>query len=350
MHMIIHVDMDYFFAQVEEERYPLHKGKVVIVCVYSGRTQDSGVVSTVNYEGRKYGIYSSMPIFQAKKRAPPDSVFLPVDREYYEEVSNKIDSIVREYSKKVEKTSIDEWFLEVDKIPEENAAALKSEIKEKTGLNCSIGVAPSKLGAKMIVEKAKPNGLEILDAEEERDFIDDSPVEKVPGIGKKTREALLTINVKKVKDIVKIDPVELIEIFGKKTGAWIHDVGNGVYAEKIEEEKEPTEISRMGTLKDTTRDSYLIMVKIKELEKEPKQWLRERKKVYKTITISIITDDMKTHTKSVSFRKPRDWSEDITKELIILVDSFLKNNNGLVRRVGIKFSNLIDIQGQTTLF
>ena len=348
--MIIHIDMDYFFAQAEEERQPFFKGRVVIVCVYSGRAQDAGVVSTVNYEGRKYGVHSGMPIFQAKKRAPPNAVFLPVDRVYYEELSAKIDETVRKYSAKVEKTSIDEWFLEVSRIPEETAAALKQEIKERTGLTCTIGVAPSKLGAKMAAAKAKPNGLLVLDKQEEREFIEDSSVEKIPGIGQKTTGALNSIGIRYVKDIQKTDSVKIVEVFGKKIGAWICNLGRGEYLEKIEEEVEQSEVSKIGTLKELTRDQYILLLKIKELEKELFPWLMERKKSYNTVTIVFITEDMKTHSKSLTFRKPKSWNDDITDEIKILVDDFINAVGYSVRRVGIKFSNLVDITGQTTLF
>src|SRR5208283_1680718 len=140
--------MDYFFAQIEEKRHPMTKGKIIVVCVYSGRTPDSGVVSTVNYDGRRLGIHSGMPIMQAKKLSPPaDTVFLPVDKEYYSQISGYIDAVIRSYCKKVVQASIDEWNAEDD-----NAAgiakSIKEAIKKETSLVCSVGVSPSLLGAK----------------------------------------------------------------------------------------------------------------------------------------------------------------------------------------------------------
>ena len=111
--IIFHVDCDYFFAQIEEVRKPELKEKPVVVCVYSGRTIDSGAVGTANYHARKLGIHSGMPIFLAKKKANKDTVFLPVDLKYYAGVSEKIMSILKSFSDKFEKTSVDEAFIEV---------------------------------------------------------------------------------------------------------------------------------------------------------------------------------------------------------------------------------------------
>jgi len=349
--MFLHVDMDYFFAQIEELRHPMEKDRIIVVCVYSGRTSDSGVVSTVNYKGRRFGIKSGMPIAMAKKRAPPaDTLFLPVDRAKYELVSAEIDYIIRKYSKRVSRASIDEWNLELSQIPEETALAIKEEIKEKTGLTCSVGGAPSLLGAKMAAQKSKPNGLLLLSEMEERRLIESSDVQKVPGIGTKTAETLHGMAVEKVHDLGKIEVLKLVDRFGRKTGAWLHEISKGNYGDELEEEKEQSEVSRLGTLKNKTKDSYLIMLTVSDLEKEAKHWLREHKKSYKTLTLIFITEDMKTHTKSISFRNPRNWEEDITGEAMSLVNGFLKENSHEVRRVGIRFSNFIDMGGQTKLF
>lgn len=348
--MYLHIDMDYFFAQAEEIRRPMAKGKIIVVCVYSGRTEDSGVVSAVNYIGREIGIRAGMPIAFAKKRAPPaDSVFLPVDREYYAELSFRIDEIIRKRCAKTVQASIDEWNCEDDG-GEAKARELRGEIKKAVGLTCSIGVAPSPLGAKMAAARAKPDGLLVLDKEGERKLIDCSPVEKVPGIGPKTAAALNEVRVVAVRDIRKLDPVMLAETFGKKSGAWLHALGSGFYGEGIGEEKEQEEVSRIGTLKEKTRDAYMVLAKLLELEKDAKEWLMEMKKSYKTVGIIFATEDLKTHTKSMSFRNPKTWGEDITKEKEALVKEFLSENPLEVRRVGIRFGNFMDLGGQTTLF
>ena len=349
--MFIHVDMDYFFAQAEELRHPEYRGKIIVVCVYSGRTEDSGVVSTVNYEGRRHGIHSGQAIYMAKKRAPPaDSVFLPVDHVYYQETSDAIDAVIRKYDESAERTSIDEWFLRVERIPEETARALKSEIAEKTRLTCSVGVAPSRLGSKMAADRSKPDGLLVLDSLGERRLIEESDVEKVVGIGKKTAEALHALGVEKVKDLKKLDRIGLIERFGKKTGAWFVSLAEGRYYDLLQyAEEEQVEVSRIGTLKERTRDAGELAAKVAELEKDNKEWLRRNNKFFRTIGLSFVTDDMKAHTRSLSFRNPRGWAEDCSEEVVALIRQFLAENDRDVRRIGVKYTNFVDVSGQSTL-
>jgi DNA polymerase IV (DinB-like DNA polymerase) len=346
----LHIDMDYFFAQLEEKRRPMAGGKIIVVCVYSGRTGDSGVVSTVNYPGRQLGIRSGMPIAFAKKRAPPaDTIFLPVDHEHYSEMSARIDAAIREVMAKVVQASIDEWNCEDDEAARK-APVLKQAIRQRFGLKCSVGVAPSLLGAKMAASKSKPDGLLVLDSESQKKLIGGSELEKVPGIGPKSAKALQMMGAQKVSDIRGLDPLALVEAFGRKTGAWLHDLGRGEYHSALGEEKEQDEISRIGTLKEKTRDPYILLSKLGELGGDARERLMAMKKAYRTLAIIFVTDDLKTHTKSMSFKNPRNWSEDITREQKALVAEFLSENPLDVRRIGIRFGNFLDLGGQTTLF
>lgn len=342
--------MDYFYAQVEERRRPMAKGKIIAVCMYSGRTEDSGVISTVNYAGREVGIYSGMPIALAKKRAPPaDTIFLPVDREYYAEVSMQIDQIIRKTCAKVVQASIDEWNCQDDDA-ERKAPELKKLIKQELGLNSSVGVAPSLLGAKMAASKSKPDGLLILEKDEERKMIEGSDVRKVPGIGSKTAEALSHIGIRRVGDLKGADPIMLVESFGRKTGAWLHQLGMGNYVTELGEEKEQEEVSRIGTLKEKTRDMNALIVRVEGLEKEARAWLMHMKKSFRTMSIIFVTEDMKIHTKSISFKNPMPWNADISDERKELIGNFLRENDLMIRRIGIRFGNFMDLGGQTTLF
>lgn len=348
--MFLHLDMDYFYAQVEERRRPMAKGKIIAVCMYSGRTEDSGVISTVNYPGREVGIYSGMPIALAKKRAPPaDTIFLPVDREYYSEVSMQIDELIRKSCARVVQASIDEWNCQ-DEDAAQKAPELKKTIKEALALTCSVGVAPSLLGAKMAASKSKPDGLLILDKAAERKLIDGSDVRKVPGIGSKSAEALSHAGIRKVGDLKGADPIMLVESFGRKTGAWLHRLGQGDYASELGQEKEQEEVSRIGTLREKTRDMNLLIVKVDTLEKEAREWLMHMKKSFRTLSIIFVTEDMRIHTKSMSFRNPMPWNADISDEKKELIGNFLKENDLMVRRIGIRFGNFMDLGGQTTLF
>jgi nucleotidyltransferase/DNA polymerase involved in DNA repair len=175
-------------------------------------------------------------------------------------------------------------------------------------------------------------------------------LEKIPGIGPKTSQALHALGTERVRDLKRIDPLVLVETFGRKSGAWLHDLALGRYDSGLGEEKPQDELSRIGTLKEKTKDPYLLLGKLGELEAEAREWLMETKKSYKTLGVIFITDDLKTHTKSISFRNPKGWNEDISKEKETLVREFLEEQKMDVRRIGIKFGNLFDMGGQTTLF
>jgi DNA polymerase IV (DinB-like DNA polymerase) len=347
--MIIHIDMDYFFAQAEALRNPEYRDRVIVVCVYSKKSGDSGVVSTVNYEGRKYGIHSGMPIFKAKSRAPLDSVFIPVDHAYYSRLSNEIAQIINKYGD-ADQTSIDEWFVQVEEIPQETARAIKNEIKEKTDLNCSVGVAPSMLGAKMATDKCKPNGLLILNPDEEKKLINGSDLEKVVGIGKKTSKLLEEMAVYNVSDLKKLDPVKVVEKFGKKTGSWLVSLANERYKDMLRHtHEEQSEISRISTLEENTRDLQILIDQISQMEVDNKAWLKQNKKNFKTLIISFVTQDMKMHSKSISFRSPKSWNDELRDHELNLIMQFLAENNLKIRRIGIKYTNFLDVTGQKTL-
>ncbi len=349
--MIIHIDMDYFFAQAEELRHPEYTGKIIVVCVYSGRTPDSGVVSTVNYEGRRYGVHSGMPIFKARKRAPPqDSVFLPVDHEYYGEISDRIDSVVTEYAEISGRTSIDEWFIRAEGDAEPLARKIKQAIREKTGITCSAGVAPSMLGAKMAAGMRKPDGFLFVDEAAERKMIEDSDIEKVVGIGEKTAEALHGLGVETVKNLKKLDRMLLVEKFGKKSGSWLIALAEGRYGELLEySEGEQSEVSRIGTLKEKTRDASEMLEKIAEMEGDNQAWLKQHNKFFRTLAIAFVTEDMKNHSRSLSFKSPKGWTGDFREEEMKLIREFLAGNPLAVRRIGIRYANLVDVSGQKTL-
>lgn len=350
--MFLHIDMDYFFAQIEEKRHPASGDMVIVVCMFSGRTKDSGVVSTVNYRGRRLGIHSGMPIMQARRLAPPaQSMFIPADREQYAIVSGYIDAVIRSFCARAVQASIDEWNAEeADDAALAKGKALKEAILKETGLTCSVGLAPSLLGAKMAASESKPDGFLAIDAGREKEIISGSVVEKVPGIGDKTAQALHALGVERVRDIERLDSVMLVETFGRKAGAWLIDLGKGEYGGALGEEKEQVEVSRIGTLKEKTRDSYLIIARLDELEGEAKEWLMQMKKSYRTLSLIFVTDDLKIHTRSQSFRNPKTWSEGISREKEALVTEFLSGSRLEVRRVGIRFGNFMDLSNQTTLF
>src|SRR3990170_2253311 len=199
MRRILHIDMDAFFASVEQKRHPELTGKPIVVGG-SGDPTKRGVVSTASYEARKFGIHSAMPLRTAYKLCP-DAIFLPVDYEEYSKVSEKIKTILAEFTPIIEDVGIDEAFLDItqiDKPPDETAKEIKRRIRDETDLSCSIGIAPNKLLAKIASDMQKPDGLTIITEADIVTKIWPLPVRKLWGVGPKT-EAFL-----KSKDIETI--------------------------------------------------------------------------------------------------------------------------------------------------
>ena len=190
--MIFLADFDYFFAQCEELRNPAIKEKPVVVGVYSGRTEDSGAVSTSNYIARKYGVKSGLPLFMAKRKLEgTEAVFLPVDHEYYEQISNRIMNIFRKYASELEQVSVDEAYLDVSEQvgcsfgkARDYALTIKADVKAQVGISLTIGVGPNKLVAKIACDSQKPDGLTIVRSEQTKELLAPLTINRLLGIGK----------------------------------------------------------------------------------------------------------------------------------------------------------------------
>jgi len=231
--IVMLVDLDYFYAQCEEIRKPSIKDKPVVICVFSGRTEDSGAVSTANYVARKYGIHSGIPISLAKKKlkdAKIEGIFLPVDPPFYKKISDKIMEILRDYSKHFEQVGIDEAYLDVTQKTKANyieaedlARKIKKNVLTKEKLTCSIGVGPNKLVAKIAADVQKPNGLTVVRNHDLTSFMSPLPVCRLVGVGKKTEKKLETLNIRTVGQLSRFDIQRLIDIFGKKLGTYFHN-------------------------------------------------------------------------------------------------------------------------------
>ena len=195
--IIIAIDFDYFYAQCEEVRNPSIKGTPVVICVFSGRTAESGAVSTANYVARRLGVKSGIPIARAKKilQNNPESVFLPMDIDFYVEVSERIMGLIRPHGDKFEQASVDEAYLDVTNLAKadyQRAGAIgreiNAEIFAEEGLTSSIGIALNKLMAKMAVDSRKPDGFTIILPDQVSPFLNPLPVGKLFGVGPRPRK------------------------------------------------------------------------------------------------------------------------------------------------------------------
>ena len=342
------VDLDYFFAQCEEIRNPSLKGKPIVVCVYSGRTKDSGAVSTANYIARKYGIKSGIPISLAKIRLKEtNAVFLPVDKKFYKKISNNIMEILRDYSDSFEQVSIDEAYLDVSNATsleyqkaKQLALIIKKRILIEQKLTCSIGIGPNKLISKIAADIKKPNGLTIVKPKQVRRFLASLPVRRLIGIGKKTETKLESLGIRTIGQLANYDIQRLIEVFGRKIGTYFHKSSLGIDNEKVKERHDPESISRISTLKQDTNNFLILFDIAKELCKEVHSKLIDKDYLYRSVSIYLVDRAIGIHNRSKTFEVPTNSLETFKETVNELLEKFLLESDIEIRRIGVKLSNL----------
>jgi DNA polymerase IV (DinB-like DNA polymerase) len=228
--IILHVDMDSFFASIEAREHPEYRGRPLVVGADPKGGKGRGVVSTASYEARKFGIRSGMPISRAFALCP-DAVYLPPDFPLYVRVSGEVMEILRAYSGHLHQVSIDEAFLDISPAggyagAGELARRIKAEIREKEGLTCSIGIGPSRIVAKIASDLRKPDGLTVVEPDQVLDFLAPLPVGRIPGIGKKTGAELARMGIRTIGELREADVQSLQSRFGR-WGIHMHELANG---------------------------------------------------------------------------------------------------------------------------
>ena len=344
--VIMLADFDYFFAQCEELRDPSIKDKPVVVGVYSGRTEESGAVSTSNYIARKFGVKSGLPLFMAKRKLEgTDAVFFKVDHEYYDQISDRVMQIFRTYASSLEQVSVDEAYLDVTEEVDgsfekamEYAQKIKTDVKVQVGISFSIGIGPNKLIAKIACDSQKPDGLTIVKPEDAESFLAPLSVDCLLGVGKKTNKRMEQLGIRTIGDLAKYDCQRLIEVFGKTIGIYFHNAANGIDNEPVVEQGDAGSISRIGTLKQDTRDLDFILQKTDELTEDVYKDVSSRKLSFKTVSIYMVMVDLSSKTRSVTLDQPVKDKETIKRTARSLFEKFLRESALEIRRVGVKVS------------
>lgn len=264
----LHVDLDAFFASVEQLDHPEYRGKPVIV---GGKPEDRrSVVSTASYEARKYGVHSAMPTFQAY-RLCPNGIYVHGRMERYSELSYQIMNIFRNYSPDVDQMSIDEAFIDItgtEKLfgpPLETAKKIKAEVKEKTGLTVSIGIAPTKYLAKIASGFQKPDGITFIDQGQEEIFMLNLPLNKVWGLGPKSLELINSKGIKTTRDIYEMPIENLKFLFGNNMGTYLYEVVRGNEKATFSREAKNHSLSSESTYPYDLTDIYTIETELLEL-------------------------------------------------------------------------------------
>ena len=348
--IVLHVDMDSFFASVEVREHSELKGLPVVVGSDPKGGTGRGVVSTCSYEARKYGIHSAMPISRAYKLCP-DAAFLPVNMGLYKEVSINVIEILRGFAEKFEQVSVDEAYL----VPVEIftfddavicAHRIKDEIKSQEGITCSVGIGPNKLIAKIASGYQKPDGLTVVKHEDVREFLFPLQASIIPGIGKKTTDVLKVLGITKVEELANCDVQLLTERFGKM-GIRMKQAAMGIDFGEVEEREGVKSISRHGTFEEDTNDLEKITKCVDMLADGVHSNLTKHHFTFRTITITVRFEDFTTYTRSKTVTI---WTSDINvikRTAIELLSEFLGRKK--LRLVGVGVSRLRERDARQTL-
>jgi DNA polymerase-4 len=304
MKTILHVDMDAFFVSVEEQVDPSLKGKPVVV---GGRPDQRGVVSAASYAARRFGVHSAMPLRTAYKLCP-QATFLDGHPHLYREYSHRVHEVLQSFSPAVEMASIDEAYLDITGTrrlhgpPLEAAERLHGAIRERTGLNNSIGVASSRLVAKIASDQAKPNGvLWILPGLEAR-FLAPLDVRKIPGVGKATEKSLHALGVRKVGDLTRLGDAMLEQRFGKwglaLAGKARGEDAGGWFDTPVGEGGDPKSISHEVTFADDTANASQLDATLARLVEMVARRLREHGLWARTAQVKLRYSDFSTFTRA----------------------------------------------------
>ena len=294
---IMHIDMDAFFASVEQLENPDLKGKPVIV-----GHEHRGVVAAASYEARAFGVHSAMPTFKAKKLCP-QGIFVQPKHGRYSHYSRLVIDIFRNFSPVVEQASIDEAYIDATGLeglfgpPELLGQAIKNAVLQGTGLSCSVGIAPVKFLAKIASDLKKPNGLTIILPQDVPAFLHNLPIGRIPGVGPRTKEVLTLLGVKTAGDVLNLPPQVLERRLGKM-GEVILKRAQGLDDSKVEPYNAPKSEGREHTLDEDTKDKELLKKYLLNQSERVMGKVRKMGTAGRTVTLKVKFSDFQQITRS----------------------------------------------------
>jgi DNA polymerase-4 len=339
MRKIIYIDMDAFFASVEQLDNPELRGKPVAV----GGSGERSVVAAASYEARKFGVRSAMPSVIAK-RLCPELIFVRHHFERYQEISSKVFEILKEYTDILEPLSIDEAFLDVTDDKQKIGSAtliakkIKEEIKTRTGLTASAGISVNKFLAKIASEINKPDGFFVIPPKEAEKFIEALPVERFYGIGKVTAERMHKLGIHNGSDLKKWDLVSLVRNFGK-TGLFYYNIVRGIDERPVEPLSERKSVGTELTFEKDLTTRFEIVAELYKIEKELMSRLDEAGTYGRTITLKVKFSDFRQITRSRTLQNYiRDF--DALHKEVGEIRKNLELEGERIRLLGVSISNL----------
>jgi DNA polymerase IV (DinB-like DNA polymerase) len=336
---IVHVDMDAFYASCEIRENPLLKGNPVIIG--GDPLKGRGVVTTCSYEARKYGIHSAMPIAEAYKMCP-HGVYLRPHYSLYREVSDNVMNILEQFSDIFQRAGIDEAYMDAsEKVREYESAlylgkAIQNAVFNEEKISCSVGIAPNKSVAKIASDFEKPGGITVVSAQRLFQFLRPLPVEKINGVGKKTKEILNNHGYITIGQVEKADPHELTRILGK-FGYWLWSLANGKDERPVGYSGSIKSVGKEQTLTKDTKNIQDIYEIVEWIAERLIQRLIKRDVAFRTITLKVRFKGFDTYTKSKTlpyYTTSQDMLISISKQL------FEEFRGRYIRLIGIRLTNL----------
>jgi DNA polymerase IV (DinB-like DNA polymerase) len=339
--IILHADMDCFYAAVEMHDHPGLAGKPVVVGADPKGGIGRGVVSTCSYEARAYGIRSAMPISQAY-RLCPDAIFIRPDIARYVQVSEEIMEILRSSGFRCQQVSIDEAFLDISPAgsffaAQKLAEKMKREIRTDLGITCSLGLAPTKIVAKIASDFHKPDGLTVVEPAEIAAFLAPLPVRRIPGIGNKTEMELHALGIQTIGDLAAYDIQVLIARFGR-SAVLLHEAAMGIDGSEVREHHGIKSISKEMTFEHDTGDAGEIVTTMSVLASEVRRSLAAEHLYFKTVTVRVRYEGFLTKTKAKTLFHYHNDEETIR----VCAQGLLRDlfDDRKIRRLGLRLSEL----------
>jgi len=305
--LILHVDLDAFYAAVEQRDHPEWRGRPLVVGAEPGRR---GVVATCSYEARRYGVRSAMPIAEAVRRLPAETVYVRPDMARYARVSRQVMGVLETLSPVVEPVSIDEAYLDVTGMeglvgpPEVIGQRTKAAIQEAVGLTASVGLGPNRLIAKLASDFRKPDGLTVVPAPQVRDFLDPMPLSVLRGVGVKTQPRLQRLGLKTVGDVRRLPLEVLRRHLGAQAGTQVHQQAHGIADDRLYPMTERKSISKETTFAEDVREPEVLRATLRWAAQEVGYLARHEDLKGSVVTLKIRLHPFETHTRSRTLAVP----------------------------------------------
>ena len=357
MRIVAHVDMDAFYASVEERYHPELRGRPVVVGADPKGGAGRGVVTAASYAARKYGLRSALPISRAwrlaeaaRRKGEPETVFVRGDRALYLAVSGRLMAIVAQDADAFEEASIDEAYVDLSSLgdlerAQDHARALKMEILAREGLTCSVGIGPNKLVAKIASDFRKPDGLTVVRPDAVQGFLDGLPIRVIPGIGPKTEAFLHANRVTLVADLRGVELSRLREWLGKG-GEDLHRKARGLSDDPVSNEWERKSVGEQETFEADTLDPAFVLGRARELaETVFGRFVAERFEAFRTVSVTVRFSGFLTVSRSRTGKAPFTSAEQLHAEVRGLLEPFFdarENPKGKkIRLIGVRVEKLL---------